>query len=571
MNPLSRRTFLQGAATLAGALAVPPFVASCAAQNAALGAPVLTPEEAAQIARGVVFLDADKSGKRAPNAKGLAGVRVSNGRDVVVTDAQGRYQLPIGEQGAIFVVKPSSYRVPLNAHNLPQHFYLHRPNGTPIQTKYAGIAPTGPLPASIDFPLIAHAEPDDFRVLLFGDPQPRNLKEVDYVARDVVADLVGVEAAFGLSLGDNAFDNLDVLEPLNEVTAQIGVPWHVVVGNHDLNFEAPDNRFASETFQRIYGPTYYSFDYGKTHFVVTDNVQWLGKGNGYTGAWGARQLEWLANDLKAVPRDQLVVVLMHIPLVVLEEERGAGKPGELNEGGRFNTAERERFLQILSEHPRTMSVSGHTHVQYHAYLGREEGWTGAGKHHHFNCGTVSGSWWRGAPDEQGIPHTLMRDGTPNGTAFLNCKGGEYDIEWRVARRPADYQMNVYAPARLKKGDVGAVEINVFNGSMQTKVEMRWNGGDWHQVARVPGRDPGFAALKQIEESLPAFEPGGVKAPWRPLPGKYKTSHLWKMELPNDLKAGANLIEVRARDTGNRVFSERRIVRVADDADDVDEV
>ncbi len=567
MNPLSRRNFLQGAATLAGALAVPPFISSCAAQ----GAPILTPEEAALVARGVVFLDANKSGKRAPNAKGLAGVRVSNGREVVTTDAQGRYQLPIGEQGAIFVVKPSGYRVPLSAHNLSQHFYLHRPTGTPIQTKYAGIAPTGALPASIDFPLTPHAEPDEFRVLLFGDPQARNLKEVDYVARDVVADLVGVEAAFGLSLGDNAFNKLDVLEPLNEVTAQMGIPWHVVAGNHDLNFEAPDDRFASETFQRIYGPTYYSFDYGKTHFVVTDNVQWLGKGNGYIGAWGARQLEWLANDLKAVPREKLVVVTMHIPLVVLEEERGAGKPDELNEGGRFNVAERERFLQILAGHPRNMSVSGHTHVQYHAYLGREAGWTGAGNHHHFNCGTVSGSWWSGAPDEQGIPNTLMRDGTPNGYAFLNCKGGEYDVEWRVARRPADYQMNVYAPARLKKGDGGAVEINVFNGSVQTDVEMRWNGGDWHQVARVPGRDPGFKALKEIEEGLPAFEPGGVKPPWRPLPGKYNTSHLWKMELPGDLKAGANLIEVRARDAANRVFSERRIVRVTGGADEADEV
>lgn len=565
MNLLSRRTFLQGAATLAGALAVPPFVTSCAAQ----GAPVLTPEEAAQIARGVVFLDADRTGKRAPNSKGLAGVRVSNGRDVAVTDAQGRYQLPIGEAGAIFVVKPSGYRVPLSAHNLPQHFYLHRPKGTPIATKYEGIARTGALPASIDFPLIAHAEPDDFRVVLFGDPQARNLREVDFVARDVVADLVGVKAAFGVSLGDNAFNKLDVLEPLNEVTAQMGIPWHAVVGNHDLNFEAPDDRFASETFQRIYGPTYYSFDYGKTHFVVTDNVQWLGKG--YIGAWGARQLEWLANDLKAVPREHLVVVLMHIPLVVLEEERGAGKPDQLNEGGRFNTTERERFLQILSDHPRTMSVSGHTHVQYHAYLGREEGWTGAGEHHHFNCGTVSGSWWSGAPDEQGIPHTLMRDGTPNGFAFLNCKGGEYDVEWRVARRPADYQMNVYAPMRLKKGEAGAVEINVFNGCEQTRVEARVGGGDWKPVTRAPGRDPGFAALKQIEDGLPAFEPGGVKAPWRGLPGKYNTSHLWKMELPADLKAGAHIIEVRARDKANRVFSERRIVRVAGVADDADEV
>ena len=27
--------------------------------------------------------------------------------------------------------------------------------------------------------------------------------------------------------------------------------------------------------------------------------------------------------------------------------------------------------------------------------------------------TVSGSWWCGAPDERGIPHTMMADGAPN--------------------------------------------------------------------------------------------------------------------------------------------------------------
>ena len=576
MNPFSRRHFLQGAATIAGALSIPPFISSCAAQTkAASGALAeLTPQQAAQIARGVVFLDVNNSGRRAPDSKGVAGVRVSNGREVVVTDAQGRYQLPIGEAGVVFVVKPSGHRVPLNAHNLPRHFYLHRPQGSLQGAKYDGIAPTGALPTSIDFPLIPQNETDDFRVLLFGDPQPRNLKEVDYVARDVVADLVGVEAAFGLSLGDNAFNRLEVLEPLNEVTAQIGLPWHAVVGNHDLNLDAPGHAHSRETFQRIYGPTYYSFDYGPVHFIVSDNVQYLGNGKGYIGAWGARQLEWLANDLKSVPRDKLVVVSMHIPLVMLEEERGAGKPdeaGNANEGGRFNVAERARFLRILSGHAHTMSISAHTHVQYHAYLGREAGWTGAGAHHHYNCGTVSGSWWSGAPDEQGIPNTLMRDGTPNGFAFLNCKGADYDLEWRVARRAADYQMNVYAPARLTPKSERAVEVNVFNGSPQTKVEMRLNGGAWQTVPRAPGRDPGYMALKAIEEGLPAFEPGGVKAPWRPLPGKYNTSHLWKAELPADLKAGANVVEVRARDPWNRTFSQRRIVRVgASEAADADE-
>ena len=40
---------------------------------------------------GVVFEDRDGSGARTPDAAGVANVLVSNGRDVAVTDAQGRY------------------------------------------------------------------------------------------------------------------------------------------------------------------------------------------------------------------------------------------------------------------------------------------------------------------------------------------------------------------------------------------------------------------------------------------------------------------------------------------------
>ena len=30
-------------------------------------------------------------------------------------------------------------------------------------------------------------------------------------------------------------------------------------------------------FERVYGPAYYSYDYGSVHFLVLDDVNWIGK------------------------------------------------------------------------------------------------------------------------------------------------------------------------------------------------------------------------------------------------------------------------------------------------------
>ncbi len=564
MNPFNRRDFLRGTSALAGASLLPVLPRFAQAQNQTQAAAKPT-----QIARGVVYLDQSGNGQRAANAPGIAGVYVSNGRDIVATDAQGRYQLPVADGDIIFVRKPAAHAFMLDQFNAPRFYYIHRPGGSPTDFKFPGLKPTGPLPESIDFALRKQDEPEQFRALLWGDPQPRNLEEVDYIARDIAAELVGVEAAFGLSLGDNAFNDLSVLAPLRDVTAQVGVPWHTIIGNHDLNFEAPDDVLSAETFKSHFGPTYYSFDYGPAHFVALDNVIWLGpnpdlRTASYIAGFGEKQLAWLKNDLASVPREKLVVLFMHIPLATPGDAPIPDVPGR---PPRFLENERLAFLQLIQDRPHTVSISGHTHVQYHAYVGQNEGWNGAEPHHHFNCGTTSGSWWTGAPDEQGIPNTTMRDGTPNGYAFLNVSGNAYTLDWQAARSRPDYQMTVYAPAQIEaaKATDSALEVNFFNGSPKTVVETRIAGGAWTKMQRITDFDPGYAALKEVEESVPAFDKtlskkARGKAPWRAMPAIEATPHLWKMALPT-LPVGVHPIEVRVTDDWNRTFKEKRIVRV----------
>ncbi len=105
-------------------------------------------------ATGVVFEDRSGAGQRQPGDPGIAGVLVSNGRDVTRTDREGRYALPVDDETIIFVIKPTGYAVPVERGiMLPRFYYIHQPDGTPahLNLRHRGIEPSGPLPDSIDF------------------------------------------------------------------------------------------------------------------------------------------------------------------------------------------------------------------------------------------------------------------------------------------------------------------------------------------------------------------------------------------------------------------------------------
>ncbi|NIP98896.1 MAG: metallophosphoesterase, partial [Akkermansiaceae bacterium] len=209
-------------------------------------------------ARGFVFDDRNGNGVRDQGEPGLPKVLVSNQREVAVTAGDGSWTLPASEDCTFFVVKPRGWMPPLSDHRLPRFYYTHKPKGSP-PSKFPGVKPTGPLPASIDFPLRRQEEPDRFKAHFFGDTQARNRKELGYMARDTIQELIGTEARFGVTLGDILFDDLSLFEAHNSIVALIGVPWWNVIGNHDLNFDSPGDKHSDETFERVYGPNYYAF------------------------------------------------------------------------------------------------------------------------------------------------------------------------------------------------------------------------------------------------------------------------------------------------------------------------
>ena len=251
---------------------------------------------------GIVYENRSGALRRQMSDPGIAGVLVSNGRDVLKTDADGRYSLPIDEESVIFVIKPAGYAVPVDEEMLPRFYYIHQPAGSPqdLNLRYRGIDRTGQLPESVDFALTKTVEPQKFDVIVFADPQPESALEVDFIRDDVVNALIGSSAAFGMTIGDIMYDDLSLYPRLNRIIGQIGLPWYNIGGNHDLNYEAPSAKYSRETFKRIYGPPYYAFEYGGALFLMLDNVNYLGfdaakpGGQGkYEGRFGQRQVDLL--------------------------------------------------------------------------------------------------------------------------------------------------------------------------------------------------------------------------------------------------------------------------------------
>lgn len=506
---------------------------------------------AAETASGVVFHDQNANGQRDEGEPGIEGVRVSNGELVVLTDGDGRYELAIEGDTILFVCKPRGWIYPVDDNHLPKFYYIHKPNGSPDDDfRYKGSEPTGPLPESVDFALRPFQAPNVIRAVLIGDPQPTRIEEVQFFGRDIMSELVDVDAEFGVTLGDIVGNQLELFQPMIEMHGLAEIPWHNVIGNHDINFHAHDDQHANETFHKFYGPSDYAFQYGDVHFLAMDNIVYHGREQrGYHGGLNKRQLAFMENYLKTVPEDHRILIGTHVPLT-------NGNPN-----GEQPTLELKRVLELLSRFPHTASFSAHTHINAIYHLGSEYGYHPHehGVHIHHNVGTASGTWWKGPLDSRGIPMTTMRDGTPNGYAIATFDGPKMTVKWKAANHEEDYQMNIFVADAIAadelEGDKGEVLVNVFNGSHSSRVKMRVVGhSDWVAMKHEHRHDPHYARQQAIDEATPMEGTGRLNKP-------EESTHIWAGKLPNGLPAGTHLVEVQAEDAYGHVFTDKRPFRV----------
>lgn len=543
----------------------------------------------ADIARGVVYLDRNGNGVRDRGEPGIPRVSVSNGVDVVRTNARGRYAIPLPDESILFITKPAYLDVPVDENNLPQFYYIHYPDGTPpvAEFEFPVIEPTGPLPRAINFALLpmhkSHAgdgahgletgataaagdgygqhrrkrAPKEFRAMAFADPQARTDEFQDQVREDIVNGLIDnpYGAAFGLVAGDVVDDNLALYPRHNAMMGKIGIPIWNVPGNHDMNFRAPDDTYATQTYQRYFGPTDFSFDHGDVHFIGLDNVQYKGDGQGsfdntsYRGYISERQLEWLRNDLRYVPRDKLIVIVTHISLITYALD---GQGERYNLGDNINTVNLDELVEVLSPFQRVYALSGHdTSNSWKVELDHTHNWHGDWFLSHTLAEVRGNGWSAGPRDERDVRWATMQDGNPNGYYVMTFRGTEVEPKFiPAAGDPAMAMRIVLDPlldgTRSPDGEVLAINrgtplpgtnvvVNLFDGGERDRVEISFNGGPWEEMQHVLRTDPYMERIGErfagTDDSLSSPQP---------------SSHIWEFPLPT-LEDGLHVVRVRSVD------------------------
>ncbi|MBO9204737.1 MULTISPECIES: calcineurin-like phosphoesterase C-terminal domain-containing protein [Niastella] len=452
---------------------------------------VLTPFSPAK-----AFIGADKKVKGAVLAKGkgLKNVIVSDGYSVVATDGSGKYEMELHPNAvAIFVSTPAGY-----AFNHEKGLSRH----------YKMVQDINPRKA-INFELEALTTDDTtHQFIIWADPQVKNEKDVERMMAESVPDvqkfIKGANGALihGITVGDMVWDNHDLFPSYNAAVEKMGIPFFQCIGNHDMDYNKGGDEMSDDTFQQHYGPTWYSFNRGKAHYVVMDDVRYLGKDREYDGYISEEQLTWLQKDLSFVPNDRLVIVCVHIPV--------------------HNEVKNNEALYAVLKGRNVHIMSGHTH--YHRNVIQNDIF----EHNH---GTVCGAWWTGP---------ICGDGTPSGYGVYSVKGTELSWYYQSTGKEADHQVSMHV--QDQDATSKNLQVNVWNYDPAWTVECWVDGAKHHDFKQQKGFDALAVALYEGPQ-LP--KPRGFAEP-------KKTDHLFNAMIP----ASAKQVKVIATDRfGKKYVSE----------------
>jgi hypothetical protein len=389
---------------------------------------VITGEPGKGTVQGIVFHDLNGDGKHQPNEPGIAGVLVSNGLEVVKTDADGRYEIPSRSDMDLTVVQPSGWRVPTNEALVPQFFHVVKEEGSPVPLRFGGLAPTGPAPSIVNFPLQPLTlESDSFTAAALTDTQAYSNAELSYLRDGIYHSLLNGERGrphLLLITGDVVGDDLTLLDRLLGLGAALRIPQYLVFGNHDLDFDAPDEASSTDSWRNLYGPPYYAFSVQNVLFIILNNVRYpIDEGGArpvYNGAVSENQMTWLRNLIALTPPEKQIVLAHHIPFVSFVDATST----------RHQTDQAPEIYELLEGRP-VLSLSGHTHTTENHSPGQIfAGWTeavGVGPlpFRHLILGAGSGAWFQGDFNAFGVPMALQRMGAPPGYFLLEFSESSY--------------------------------------------------------------------------------------------------------------------------------------------------
>jgi len=148
---------------------------------------------------------------------------------------------------------------------------------------------------------------------------------------------------------------------------------------------------------------------------------------------------------------------------------------------------------------------------------------------------------------------MMADGTPNGYAIISFTGNKYSIEYKSARKPISFQMQLFAPDEITVDQVTATEIfaNIFAGSEKSVVEIKvGKTGSWFPMKKTPLPDPYYTNQFELTTQKPGWIPRATNSP-----------HTWHAWLPEAIGKGPQIIQVRTTDMFGQIHTSARVITI----------
>jgi hypothetical protein len=396
----------------------------------------------------------------------------------VRTDRKGDYLLPIGRSSGpfLFVTTPRGFG--------SDRFYL------PIEAAMdAGTA---------DFTLDPIDQPDRFEFVFLTD---MHVDRGGVGAAKLTSSIAEINQrkpapAFLWAQGDICLQS-GVGEHYLERLRLATMPVRHGAGNHEMMLSHPNPR---DDFQRLFGPTYYSFDWGPIHCIVLDGNKPIPQQVGWKAVHGAvegRELDWLKADLAAQPKGKTVVVGVHIPIVSSYPQRRRESP---QDAPYWEMTNRPLLTELLARHGVRLVLQGHMHENERTTIDGVE---------YVESISISGSWWKGGAGlERGV------DNCPRGYRVVSVDGGavshryQSSCESRVGRRGEFYNLHqpFYADKRAE------FVLNCYDAPNESTAAARLDDGPWLALAPHAAPSPATPGLTmphhfRLQVDASSLQPG----------------------------------------------------------------
>lgn len=308
------------------------------------------------------------------DGKPVAGVPVSDGYQIVLTNKKGQYAIQSEKKnGNVFITIPSGYEAVTVGDDVVPTFWAELSSDckTAERHDFALKAVNNDrhvIVAAADIHIANHHNDlGNFRDVFV----PRLKQEIEQYRKEGIP-------VYTFCLGDSTheiywYDYLFDIGDFRRLLAQIKYPTPLfnTMGNHDNDGATPHNENtdfnAATKYRKAFGPTYYSVNIGKVHYVMLDNIHYVNKPGGkkakgivgtrdYTQDFTPEQLAWLKKDLELVTdKSTPIVIGVHAPIYRYKN----GMKGKISNA--LTEPSASEFTALLQPFSNVHILSGHAH------------------------------------------------------------------------------------------------------------------------------------------------------------------------------------------------------------------